>query len=461
MHAIKKTWREQFAESSISLCISTVIHTAAIILLAFCVTLETPTNSTSIIASLEPTTEALLELCSTSEFSDTLGEYGESAPPDTEEHLQGLDVASLSDPDVDVQLKDVRPTRIQPNPNATSRLIERPVKVTSRKLSNAATLASARTNQQSTISFGGKNTPGGRQIGIGRASTLEVIVPGLDATGSSVLNQASNLSLTGGAMMVSTARPDAALVKVPLRFEYDATRPDGTRFVITADNQRVIHPMYDWELMPLSKFVDAGHHGAISIHLRGNSETVSLDAAFENTLLGLRFVQADMMPRGLIMSQEFLPQDENGIIVGPGEAERLSPDEVVAAAVKELRPLMAKTVHGASFSVLTDASKPFVYSIEGDELVIKGSPYFFFWEPANKGDQVIPRKALNESLKKAWHQIKEANPLVIESMERCFRVVAFFRYQKKTSPDNWEKFVEQLKVVSLPYIPTPTVMMAK
>ena len=190
----------------------------------------------------------------------------------------------------------------------------------------------------------------------------------------------------------------------------------------------------------------------------GRQEKVSLDAAFEQTLLGLRFIQADLMPRGIILSQEYLPQDDRGTILGPGEIERLSADHEVASSVRELEPLMARTRNGASFSVLTDAKVQFIFEIVGKELVITGAPYFFFWEPATKGNQVVPKKTLNDDLKRAWPKIKQANPIVIESMERSFRTVAFFRFQKKNSPENWNGLLRQLNSISLAQVPTPSIL---
>ena len=99
--------------------------------------------------------------------------------------------------------------------------------------------------------------------------------------------------------------------------------------------------------------------------------------------------------------------------------------------------------------MLTDAGVRFEFQIDGESLVIAGSPYFFFWEPAKKGDRVISKKALNDELQNAWPLIKQANPLVIESMERCFRIVAVFRYQKQKSPADWTAFVEQTRQVEI------------
>ncbi len=132
-----------------------------------------------------------------------------------------------------------------------------------------------------------------------------------------------------------------------------------------------------------------------------------------------------------------------------------------ATSVRELEPLMARTRNGASFSVLTDAKVQFLFEIVGKELVITGAPYFFFWEPATKGNQVVPKKTLNDDLKKAWPKIKQANPIVIESMERSFRTVAFFRFHKKNSPENWNVLMRQLSAILLAQVPTPSILTAE
>jgi hypothetical protein len=99
-----------------------------------------------------------------------------------------------------------------------------------------------------------------------------------------------------------------------------------------------------------------------------------------------------------------------------------------------------------------------MFEIVEKELVITGSPYFFFWEPATKGNQVVPKKTLNDDLRKAWPKIKQANPIVIESMERSFRTVAFFRFHKKNSPENWRGFLRQLNSIALAQVPTPSIL---
>ena len=457
-------WRNECAKGSLPLLLSTVVHTSAILLLAMCVTTEQFPTRLLVHASFEGTQDGSLEVCDSSILDIPLGEPAESVgPTHPRADFFSLDLLALSESDIDSKLSSYvtmpqvpRGTRpIEPV------LQDRQVGNRIRTVHQVHTSISDSSSEIKSIRFGGKRSPGARLVNIGPSQTLEVIVPGLDPLGSSVLSQASNLSLTGGAMMVSTAKPHPSIANASLRLEYDASQVNGSRLNVIAGTQRSVFPIYDWELQPLAKFVDAGHHGAVSIHMFGRHEKVSLDAAFEQTLLGLRFIQADLMPRGIILSQEYLPQDERGVILGPGEFERLSADHEVASSVRELEPLMARTRNGASFSVLTDAKVQFLFEIVGKELVISGAPYFFFWEPATKGNQVVPKKTLNEDLKKAWPKIKQANPIVIESMERSFRTVAFFRFQKKNSPENWNGFLRQLNSISLAQVPTPSILTAE
>ncbi len=458
------SWRDEFAKDSLPLLLSTVVHTCVFLLLATCITTEQVQTRSTIHASFEGPQDASFEVCDSSILNVPLGEPAESdSLTNPQADFFSLDLLALSESDIDAKLSSYvtlpqvsRGTRpIEPN------LQDRQVGNRTRTVHQVHTSTSDSSSEIKSVRFGGKRAPGARLVNVGPAQTLEVIVPGLDPLGSSVLSQANNLSLTGGAMMVSTAKPHPSLANVPLRLEYDASQMDGSRLNVIAGTQRSVFSLYDWELQPLAKFVDAGHHGAVSIHMLGRQEKVSLDAAFEQTLLGLRFIQADLMPRGIIMSQEYLPQDDRGTILGPGEFERLSADHEVASSVRELEPLMSRTRNGASFSVLTDAKVPFLFEIVGKELVITGAPYFFFWEPASKGNQVVPKKTLNDDLRKAWPKIKQANPIVIESMERSFRTVAFFRFHKKNSPENWNGFLRQLNSITLAQVPTPSILTAE
>ena len=432
-----------------------MVHTSVILLMALSMAVDKSEPSWTIPASFSVAQEENLEICPPISLGEPLQEIGEPGRP------FGPQSEFLSLDDGAADGTDVRTLLASLNAKTEAREVtfeKRGSEKRSQPLHPVHGSKADSSVENSTIRFGGSRLPGSRHVGFANSQPLEVIVPGLDPYGANVLNQASSLSLTGGAMMVSTAKPHSSLANVPLKLEYDPSNVDGNRLTVIAGKQRSILSIYDWELQPLARFVDSGHHGAISIHMFGKHEKVSLDAAFEQTLLGLRFIQADMMPRGIIMSQDYLPQDAKGILLGPGEQERLSSEQVVRDAVHELESLMSRTRNGAPYSVMTDAKVQFEFEIVGNELIISGSPYFFFWEPANKGDQVLPKRALNDSLKRAWPKIKQANPVVIEAMERSFRAVAFFRFQKQNSPNNWSRLMQQLEAIQLEKVPTPSLL---
>lgn len=305
--------------------------------------------------------------------------------------------------------------------------------------------------------FGTPGLPGARKVGFERvappALQVQILEENLGPRGRNVLQRATDLSKTGGGMMVNTAKPDRSLVGQRVTLRYDATRPDGDRIEVTAGTDKAHFNLYDWELKPLATFVDSGNHGSVSIQLGLGREEVSLDAAFRNRLLGLRFIQADCMARNIILSQEYLPRNENGLLLGAGEKDRLGMDRSVARAVNDLAPFMAKT-RRVPYSVLTDAAEKFTFSVEDGKLTVKGTPYYYYWAQG-PGDTVVPREALNREVKKLWPKLRQANPVVIGAMERSFRAAALFRYESAKEKENWKDFMAKVRKIDLPRVPTP------
>lgn len=303
------------------------------------------------------------------------------------------------------------------------------------------------------LQFGPPGSPGFRKgIHSRQAAPLEVTVADPGPRGEHALNSLSVLVATGGGLLVNSAEPEASLSDVPLRLEYQPDRPDGERVVVVAGERQARLPLYDWEAAPQVRFVESGHHGAVSILVYSGGAAVSLDVAFQGTLLGLRFVQADLMARNILVSQKYLPRTERGLLLGAGERDRLGNDASVADAIKEAG-LLLRSTGDTSYAVLTDAGVPFVFSIEGDRLTVSGTPYWFFWDL--RGDKVVPRRELNAKFAAAWPVLKKANPLVIEAMERSFGATAFFRHQKATRAENWATFARRLAEVRVEKAPTP------
>jgi hypothetical protein len=308
------------------------------------------------------------------------------------------------------------------------------------------------------ITFGPPDDPATRKgVGFARYRGLSVVAPDTRNRGLNVIRNPNVLRQTGGGMLVGIAAPHPDLRNQRLSLRYDPSREDGNRFEVTIGDRVAYMDLFDWEAKPLVEFVDSGHHGAVTVLLQGSRESIQLDDAFQQRLLGLRFIQADLLPRGLIASQRYLPRGRNGLfILGNGERQWLGNVATVDSAAEALKPLFENV--DTRYHVLTDAGISFIFSVVGNRFVINGTPYCLYWN--QEGNRVVPNHELTEQFKQSWPIVKRANPLVIRALERAFRTTAFFRYQQQKDSGNWAVFVQQVSSISIPTVPTPQILEA-
>lgn len=311
-------------------------------------------------------------------------------------------------------------------------------------------------NGNSWISFGPPDDPRTMKgVGFERQPGLSVVVDNAGSRGRGVLGRQQLLRQTGGVLMVSTAEPHPGLVGSRPSLRYDRARPDGKRVEVTIGGRKTYMDLFDWELKPLVEFVNSGHNGAINARNDGRAKNFMLDRAFQGRLLGLRLIQADMMPRGIIASQKYLPRDgrRNLFFLGNGERQWLGDVADVESAATTLEPLFSS--NWSWWIVLTDAGERFTFSAIDDRFLISGTPFYYFWKPGRSENDVVPSESLNRQFKNSWPLLKRANPLVIRAMERSFGAAAFFRYQQQQNTADWRAFAQQVSAVSLPEVPTP------
>jgi hypothetical protein len=304
------------------------------------------------------------------------------------------------------------------------------------------------------ISFGRPGQPGAKAgVGFTPYRGLSVIAPDISNRGKIVLTDPAILGQTGGGMLVSTAEPRQGTNPTGLRVVYDRSKEDGSRFKVVIDGAEADMDLFDWEGKPFVEFAESGHNGAIDTELDAGTETITLDDAFQGRLMGLRFIQADLMIRGLIASQRYLPRDQNGLILGAGERQWLGSKESVSAAEASVLSLAAGI--DTMYTVLTDAGREFTFYVKDGQFVIDGKPYYLAWDPSPDGTKVVQNAILNRRFSKSYDLLRQSNPLVIRSAERAFRNVSFFRYQKQTNPANWRSLVKQVSTCVIPSVPTP------
>jgi hypothetical protein len=306
------------------------------------------------------------------------------------------------------------------------------------------------------LSFGPPDDPAAK-IGVGfeRYPGLSVVAPDVRNRGINVIRDPNVLRQTGGGMLVSLAEPHPDLVNHRLSLAYDPSREDGNRFEVTIGDRKAYMDLFDWEAEPLVKFVESGHHGAIHISSGFTGNSIQLDDSFQQRLLGLRFIQADLLPRGTIASQKYLPRGRNGLfILGNGERQFLGEVASIESAAQSLQPLFDSV--NTRYSLLTDAGRKFTFSVIDSRFLTHGTPYYMFWQPEN--NQVVRNESLGRQFSQSWSTLKRANPLVIRAVERAFRTTAFFRYQQQKNPANWSAFVQQISAISVRSVPTPRLL---
>jgi hypothetical protein len=242
-------------------------------------------------------------------------------------------------------------------------------------------------------------------------------------------------------------------------------------------------------LMPIAKFADSEFEACVSL-FGPNTNAVAYDIvyhkSFQNTLLGLRLLQADMILFNLGETWR-LPQRGGVLVLGLGEKAPTQMDEASARAVDT-------ALQGGTFQswVMTDQNEEVVFALRDGRLELTGAPYYYFWTSNVKEVQtaqqrlesqalelrrsgrvaehnriveqinamvpsVTPVTSLTRSLKDARGALRQFNTPVYDAATQTMRYSAFFRYVKKQNQKGWRDFVRDIASVTIqPVVVTPT-----
>jgi hypothetical protein len=281
-----------------------------------------------------------------------------------------------------------------------------------------------------------------------------------------VLADAKVLSQVGGLLSVQVARPASSIqaqtcdIYYVTKLRNNQTLPDGKHVVVRIDTNFAICEIHDWELRPIAEFVESGCNGMVSLErnsISGQSRHVAIHVAFQDSLLALRLIQADLIQRNVIASVDYLPSIVGFPAYNPWAATPiLGPGEVLPphppVGFRLLSPLRKAT---ADSTVLTDVNHPVTFSLRGQTLILTGAIRYFAWNLGADG-KVLPDSAWNSECDQKWEQLRTFNPIVITAAERAFKTAAFFRYIKQRNPESWERFLHTIQAqVQLDNYKTP------
>jgi hypothetical protein len=226
---------------------------------------------------------------------------------------------------------------------------------------------------------------GGTGMMVSRASTLSVPV---------TMGARAFAMRVGGVAFDKTARPAASLTVNALGLRYDAAASDGRRLILSINGSTLNPLLPDWQLVPIARLAQSPSGSLVTLFgempSRSDADAVrekggrivNYHPQLQNTLLGLRILQLDM----LIINPDSveLPTVEKAgkrvYLLGLGE-QRPEPARGRTAFAAIERSL---SNHQYRSYIVSDYGRAITFDVSDGELHLTGTPYFYFWR--SRGD---------------------------------------------------------------------------
>lgn len=285
--------------------------------------------------------------------------------------------------------------------------------------------------------------------------------------------------------------------------DYVATNPDGRRAIVNIDGAKFTIPLYDWQLKPIAEYADSPYTAVVSIFGQGpNLEKfryIDYHPAFEDTHIGMRLLQADILLMDPITFSE-APSEDGKKVYMAGEARERSLQARLSTAL-----LIHEFLSTDKFQawVLTDTDVEPVFDEENGVLKVDLTPYYYFWrlnsfdnsasvdkynslvekvrpllnafEVAHQRNDVGRLQELTEILepklaeiealrdkiemfepevievanltnkfREKYDVVRNSAPFIYHAVELTAQYAAFFRGVKAVDPVDWSDFVQEL-----------------
>jgi len=283
---------------------------------------------------------------------------------------------------------------------------------------------------------------------------------------------------------------------------YTPTAPDGSRLGISVGGEPLSTSIYDWQLLPIASYADSEYTSVVSLFGPQTNQSqfhITYHPAFEDTLIGLRLLQADAL---LIDPTQFskLPKYNGAVIMGAGESDFPFPD----FDVDKISGLLDRLRESDGFQswVISDINKSAKIVINNGTLTVNLEPYHYFWradysgtshlqnelitleletlgtsldkldrikEIAKRMDEieaqiqatepgVVEASSATSELEANREIVNRLNPPVAEALRTTARFAALFRLAKKVNAECWSAFLESLSGLNPePSIETPNI----
>lgn len=290
----------------------------------------------------------------------------------------------------------------------------------------------------------------------------------------------------------------ANLQDYDIELSYIPERENGSRLQLTVDGKAIYPTIPDWQLKPIAEYADSEYTALISLFGEGpDSERyyyIDYHPALEDTLLGLRLLQSDILFMD-VGSFNQLPSKDGEVVLGHMENSdyEVNPSNLIRV-VTEL------SSQDYQAWILTDIDESANVELRDDSLWIGINPYYYFWTMDYSGIEEIveryeetynryerafnannfsvaaqledtlteleeqageiepavqPVTALTDAFKSSPDMISNLNPVVRESVVRTAQYAALFRAIKESDSSIWNIFLTDIKNIDLQEVETP------
>lgn len=309
---------------------------------------------------------------------------------------------------------------------------------------------------------------------------------------------------------------------------YNSGRADGSRLEaqvrLSNETFNIVLPVYDWEFIPVARFAKGNQDALITYfgeltdkrqeerYRERDCRIVNYHSAIDNTLIGLRLMQSDLLAFHEIGPLNLL-QNGNPI---KATNENLRDEQQNRNSIAEIQNIYSRS--GANSYIICDVGQRIGFRVTGSGsnrgLELSGHPYWSCWttdkideeeilmellidfvETLSSNEQIEFLKFLEGSgemphsirikfekfaekhienkmsssfkrlpqesnaLSEKMRQLEGGNPPVYRSLCNFMRYAALFRYFKNRNPGSYNSFVDSFQNVNPnPQIITPTVI---
>lgn len=226
----------------------------------------------------------------------------------------------------------------------------------------------------------------------------------------------------GGVAFSAVAEGESGLKVVGLK--YDAAAADGDRLLIALESSAgpvsVRGRIYDWQLVPIARFALDENGSAMTLFgqlndkaleeklIRKRDRVINYHPAFDNTLVGLRLLQADI----LIIQPNAVHLFKQGpnLLLGAGEAGH-DPDKNMERFQRISDWQVQQLAKGNKYQsyVVGDLGQRVVFRHSQGRIAFTGSPYWNCWRGKLSQQEVAERaKELQTTYENAVNGYNEA-----------------------------------------------------